>query len=513
MIISVEHKSSPSSYYKGSNSSQSQSEQDENDRTTLAFYEIITDAETLDFMNYYFEDTPNDVEIREFATCICNEYIDMLNDYEITKETFIEELEDKLAKDENSLSFNKLHLYTKDIGFNAYIENFGKEIKQKLDHKEKEENNKEIFTQLLEVKAELEQKDRDLKQKERELKLRQAELDNREREIISLYQDAKTNLENESQRLYKQAENEFKKSINNLNKKITTVERDMRNKTRLVIANKQNLSMSTKQNNMNTSLKSSKGSEDPLAASKRTNDHLKARVANLEKTYEIARSKLEVSEQSLEKERAERNKYQEDYYKIKSKKTIMEKENKDLKDKLTELQNLLSQAQIQINTIEKESTRNWSKQLQRSPDQELKVHDLDDSNDYDSGIDEIPERSTIQQNMKPIKEFIPKKKTPKKLKSFSKATVDLDFKVAKSSKEETNVFIDINSLMISTLNLTLPILLETDWNEYEDANSSFASLQSKGLLDQSASKIMDLYNWSPKNLKDQCFIHEKDFKQ
>ena len=244
----------------------------------------------------------------------------------------------------------------------------------------------------------------------------------------------------------------------------------------------------------NSSLKSSKGSEDPLAASKRTNDHLKARIANLEKTYEVTKSKLEISDQTLEKEKAERNKYQEDYYRIKSKKSIIEKENKDLKDKVTELQNLLSQAQLQINSIEKESARNLSKQFQRSPDQELKVHDLDDSNEYDSGVDEIPERNTVVQIAKSIKESQPKKKTPKKLKSFSKASVETDLKVVKVSKDETNLFIDINSLLLSTLNLTLPIMFETDNNEFDDANSSFVSLQSKGLLDHSTSRIMDLYN-------------------
>ena len=298
------------------------------------------------------------------------------------------------------------------------------------------------------------------------------------------------------------------KKINDLNNKLKTVEKEMRNKTKILMANKQSLSMSIKQNNINTSLKSSKGSDDPLAASKRTNDHLKARISNLEKAYEIAKSKLEIAEQTLEKERIDRNKYQENYFNVKSKKTILENENKDMKDKIVELQSQLSQVQQQIKSFEKENTRNTSKQLQRSPDQELKVHDLDDSSENEFWNDDTQDKNN-QHTLKSSKENTTKKKTPKKLKSFSKATNDSDLKVVKVSKEETNLFIDINSILLSTLNMTLPILMEHN-EEFDEINSSFVSLQSKGILDQSSSKFIDSFNWSPKKVRPQNIIDDEE---
>ena len=152
MIISVEHKSSPSSYYKGSNSDYTRSEHDENDQTVLAFNEIIADWETLEFLNHYFDDCPNEILVKDFTACIWGDFEDMLNDYNISKDIFCEELEDKLAKNEDTLSFNKLHLYTKDIGLNSYIENLCKEISHKAAAREKEEYSKEVFAQLLEIK-------------------------------------------------------------------------------------------------------------------------------------------------------------------------------------------------------------------------------------------------------------------------------------------------------------------------------------------------------------------------
>ena len=90
--------------------------------------------------------------------------------------------------------------------------------------------------------------------------------------------------------------------------------------------------------NMSHILKSSKNSEDPLTISKKNNEKLKARVANLEKSYEIMKTKCKAAEEQLEKERNDRNKYQEDYYKVKSSKEIVVKENKDLNEKVAFLQ-------------------------------------------------------------------------------------------------------------------------------------------------------------------------------
>lgn len=57
VTIPVGSKDTPSSYDRGSNSSYS----GDNDRDSLSYSDIITDRATLDFLNYYFEDSKNQV--------------------------------------------------------------------------------------------------------------------------------------------------------------------------------------------------------------------------------------------------------------------------------------------------------------------------------------------------------------------------------------------------------------------------------------------------------------------
>lgn len=62
MIISVERKSSPSSYLKGSHSHYSNEEQEDN-QGILGFNDIISDTETNEFLNYYFNDIIDQINL------------------------------------------------------------------------------------------------------------------------------------------------------------------------------------------------------------------------------------------------------------------------------------------------------------------------------------------------------------------------------------------------------------------------------------------------------------------
>lgn len=113
-----------------------------------------------------------------------------------------------------------------------------------------------------------------------------------------LFQDAKSTLEDEAIKLTKQAEANFKKELSAQQKKLSTIERDYQNKVKIITSKLRNntnnlngMNASMRSANMSTMLKSSKGAEDPLAASKKSNDKLKARVLNLEKSYEIMKTK------------------------------------------------------------------------------------------------------------------------------------------------------------------------------------------------------------------------------
>jgi len=315
--------------------------------------------------------------------------------------------------------------------------------------------------------------------------------------LIIFHLDAKSNLEDESQRLYKKAEVEVKKNVSMIQKKLNQVERDLRNKTRLLMDKKNNTSLRQSQ------LKSSKGSsEDPLAASKRNNDKLKARVTNLEKSYEMMKTKCKTLEEQLDKERSDRNKYQEDYYKMKSKKTISDKENKDLKDKMIQLELQLGHAANQISILEHNTTR-VTKRKDESPDIEddMMVQDLDDSQEFDTMLNIIPETNMVSQSIQKFRKPAAEKKTPKKHKTIPKPKVsEIQYKVG--STEESNLFIELNCLVMTTMSMTLPIIIESSIGANVN-DASFLTETPNKMLDRTLGDSQHILNCSPRNLNDE----------
>lgn len=236
-----------------------------------------------------------------------------------------------------------------------------------------------------------------------------------------------------------------------------------------------------KKNTLDTTLKTSKGvSDDPLAESKRNNNKLKARVANLEKSYDIMKAKCKTFEEQLEKERNDRNKYQEDFYKMKSKKTILEKENKDLKDRLTQLELQLGHAANQISILENTASKNFIRHQEESPEKDLQVQDLEDSVDFDPMINIIPNQNKITQSIQEYKKQTKEKKSPKKQKISKNKTIEIVY--PKGTTEETRLFMELNSLLVSTMKMTLPIIMESWGNDNE---MSFITATPHRALDQS----------------------------
>lgn len=327
------------------------------------------------------------------------------------------------------------------------------------------------------------------------------DLEAREQDIDYAYQEAKTRLEDESQRLYRKAETAIKKQVNTLEKKLVAAQRDLRDKAK-ILKERQNLNMSIKSGHLNSSLKSSKGNnDDPLTVLKRANEKLKARVSNLEKSYELVKAKSKTYEEQLEKERNDRNKYQDDYYKVKAKKTIIEKENKDLKEKLTNLELQLGHAANQISILENNNTQfNNIQTKDFTLEQELKINDLDDSQEFDSILDSTQEKDTKYQHATKLQNLATDSKgVPKKSKGASKSKTNVEFVYCKATIEETNLFLELNHLIVSTMDMTLPVIFENHQNKEEIDDTSFISASHK--LDYSASNVNESYLMcSPRNL-------------
>lgn len=493
MIISMERKKTPSSYYKDSDNSECSEEVDSNPDDTqnqLRYDDIVTDQETKEFLDHYFEDTPTQINIVDFIACLRMAFEDIIKDSGVTDEQFKDTIIDKLEKSDEILSFNKLQARTKDIGLSAYIENLANELYESNQHKQKQQNMEAIFVELDAVRQELVNKEEDLKHRESQLKQQQQELNewsddlqDREQQIVIMYQDSKTTLQDDADRMTQEAEMRFKKLLKEQSKKLQTLERDYQNKVRVINSKLRTLNnapsnMSMRSANMSTVLKSSKNSEDPLATSKKNNEKLKARISNLEKSYEVMKTKCQTYEEQLEKERNERNKYQEDYYKIKSKKEIMSKENKDLITKVEELQAQLKLAQEQVHTFENESSKNYINiKHKESPKSAMKTQDLDDSEELDDILDLVPQNQNVEELNRKLKESAGSKKSPKKSKSSSKQKVQTEVVFAKGSTEEANLFLSFNNLILETIEISLPSLLCTNLKPEYGEDDTLISIQ------------------------------------
>lgn len=171
---------------------------------------------------------------------------------------------------------------------------------------------------------------------------------------------------------------------------------------------------------------------------------------------------------------------------MKSKKVIIEKENKDLREKMIHLELQLGHAANQISILENNTTRANIQRKDHSPDPEFEINDLDDSQDFDSILNIVPEqKDTIANSIQKLRQATPTRKTPKKSKGIPKSKPGVEYVFPKQCTEETNLFIDLNSILVSTMNMTLPIILESVGNPEGVNEASFISYTPDKALDHS----------------------------
>ena len=288
MLIRMDRKVTPSSYYKDSDRSESEGEESErtsdhhshqsnhssqqssrqsspnrqqpshrskrkvNRKNELGYPDIITDKETKQFLDSYFDDMLNDIPMDDFFSCLVGEVRSLLDKYSVPDEQFKDMVYDKLEGSNNTLSLNKLQARTSEIGFSSYIENLLNEIYESNSKAEHQNNIQEIYMELEAAKAQLEEKEQNLNQREKDNKRWQNELNGKESELIEAHDDLKNILEDEAVKLYKESEIRIKKLLSQQNTRLKAVERDYQNKVRIMNSKLRNIS-----NASNTSLRSS----------------------------------------------------------------------------------------------------------------------------------------------------------------------------------------------------------------------------------------------------------------
>jgi len=311
-------------------------------------------------------------------------------------------------------------------------------------------------------------------------------LEDREYQFSQSFQDAKTALEDQAIKLQKATEIDFKKQLKALEKKLDKAQRDLRNKTQL-LRQQNKLNSSGRNQTLNTSLRSSKGitMDDPMAKAKKNNDKLKARIINLEKSYEIMKTKSTSLQDQLEKERTERNKFQDNYYKVKAKKDSIDKDNKSLLAKITDLELQLGHAVNQISILENNTTRfNNIITKEDTIQNELKVNDLEDTQNLDNFLqDDIDKEIEV-----PISQLIKQshqKKTPKKSKPKENKGKIVEYIYPKNTIEENNLFMELNWILIGTLDITIPVLMEEFSGKSNLVDTSFISITPQWKLEYS----------------------------
>ncbi|CAI2369423.1 unnamed protein product [Moneuplotes crassus] len=485
----------PNSRSRSRSRSRSASQPRSRSPTPLTPTDILKDPCALSFLKTHYPSTPK-IPISHFAVRLTQNYLNILESFSVAEEEVVPVLEEKL-ENKGLLSLNKLQVMTSSKGLLEFISDICENLKRQKEYEENKKTQNEVFEQLQIVKEELEQKEQDLSVKEKELDEREEECSEWEEELKyrmeenqHVVEEGKNLLEDQAIRCQKEIEQKFKKQLKALEKKLESAQRDLRNKTQLIKQQKK-LDTSVRYGGLNTSLRSSKGTngDDPLAAAKKTIDKLKARISNLEKSYEVKKSKADTLEEQLEKEKKERNKFQENYYKIKTKKDSLEKDQKSYKERIAELEAKLNQANNKIAVLESHSMKPTNIQIPPSTlSKELELQDLKSGDDLDSFLSDTPMKGSPKEESRKLQSSKDQKSTPKKkapLKASVKAKLSEPSQL-RSVPEESNLFIEINTILLATLEMTLPLMIstpQTEKNTLED--TSMLSLTSNRKLEYS----------------------------
>ncbi|KAL4503305.1 hypothetical protein ABPG72_000911 [Tetrahymena utriculariae] len=247
--------------------------------------EVISNQETKQFLVKHFAQNynsfDNSIYFVHFLDLIANEFGDLVKfDEDIDKIQFEEILQAKLTtNDEEKISLNALQIFTKDGGLRERITSIAQSIKNDSKQREKENINKKIFQEINSLSKILEQKSKELAKKEKSLIEREQNLKQKE-------QDFKSILKGEYDVMIFSLDEAVKERSIEVNKKIIQLERNLKNKMKII----ETKSKEIKQITSNTSANADKF-KSKLAAQEKQAEFLKIKTQDLEKKYVIEQEK------------------------------------------------------------------------------------------------------------------------------------------------------------------------------------------------------------------------------
>ena len=173
------------------------------------FYEdVLTDKETLRFMNRQFSlprADPNSIDIARFMDQSLQELMrrepnafDEVTDFDEFQNELLETLRSSLTtQNPDYLSLNALEVNTKGKGLFIYLEQTVKDVRSELKKKRSELINNAIVKELSAVSKLLDEKKRDLQTYEQQLKQSERAIISREKQAQATLQDDYDNLMND----------------------------------------------------------------------------------------------------------------------------------------------------------------------------------------------------------------------------------------------------------------------------------------------------------------------------
>ena len=183
--------------------------------------------------------------------------------------------------------------------------------------------------------------------KSKQLTSRESDLKKREQALNREKLEAAHDLEAMYIKKVQETEKRFTKETQAFQKKLNQVERNMINKVKLVTSNAK-----VHQQSQQQSLQASSALKQSALTPADQTKQLKARVQNLEKSYEVLKNKHKESEEQKVKLTEDNAKLSEELVKVKNAKNRLTKEDNDLKSTSTSLE-LTAKKALVVDDLEK----------------------------------------------------------------------------------------------------------------------------------------------------------------
>ncbi|CDW72779.1 UNKNOWN [Stylonychia lemnae] len=261
------------------------------EESILNIKDHLTNQQTLNFWKRYFTENCMNVNVENFYEAVQQEFfistiqpvIDK-QDFQVNQKEFIKDLQleivRKVSIDEQKVSLNALELFTRERGIEKCINECAIECILKQKASRSIQLNDTIVQELMDVKNMLEVKSKQIEQREREIKIKEQELQQYKQNIIAFVRE-------EILVQQKESENKINRAYNEIQKKFSQAERNVQNKIKLF------------QKEKTTDLKQSSLKQSQAKQSQGQNSEklLKARIQNLEKSYEQIKLKCSIIEE------------------------------------------------------------------------------------------------------------------------------------------------------------------------------------------------------------------------